>query len=197
MGDASEPGVVRWYRPDPRAVLPLDAFHVPRNLRKLLRRASFELSTDLDFEGIVRACGRVPRPGSHGEEGETWITEPLVDAYVTLHRLGFAHSIECRQEGKLVGGLYGVTLGAAFFGESMFHTVSGASKVALATLVRLLHDAGFQLLDIQFMTPHLRRFGAIEIPREEYESLLHEAIRGAATWPTRLADTADEVSENG
>ncbi len=173
MADPDEGDAVYWFAPNPRAILPLDAFHVPKNLAKLVRRGAFEVTYDRDFEAVIRACAERP---------ETWISEEIIQAYVALHRMGFAHSVECRREGALAGGLYGVSIGGAFFGESMFHRERDASKVALVHLVRKLRAGGFTLLDTQYTTPHLARFGVVEIPRAEYERRLAEALRIPARW---------------
>ncbi|MEM1041260.1 MAG: leucyl/phenylalanyl-tRNA--protein transferase [Bacteroidota bacterium] len=177
MADPDEGDAVYWYAPDPRGVLPLGGFHVPKNLAKLVRRAAFEVTADRAFEAVMRACA-APAP----DRETTWISDEVVAAYTALHRLGFGHSVECWQEGELVGGLYGVALGGAFFGESMFHRARDASKVALVHLVRRLRQGGFRLLDVQFVTPHLARFGAVEIPRTEYERRLAEALAVKARW---------------
>ncbi len=168
-----EDGHIYWYAPDPRAVLPLDRFHVPRNLARLVRRGIFQVTCDQAFDEVVAACADRP---------QTWIAPALVDMYRALHRAGYAHSVECWQEGRLVGGLFGVSIGGAFFGESMFHRVSEASKVALVHLVRLLRRQGFRLLDIQFLTPHFLQFGAEEIPRTDFERRLAEAIALPVRW---------------
>lgn len=163
-----------WYRPDPRAIIPLDArFHVSKNLARLVRKERFEVAFDGAFAATMAGCAA---------RDETWISPQIVEAYTRLHHLGFAHSVECRQEGELVGGLYGVALGGAFFGESMFSDVPEASKVALVHLVEKLRRGGFVLLDTQFLTPHLAGFGAHEIPRHVYERMLAEALRQPARW---------------
>ncbi len=162
-----------WYDPDPRAILPLESFHVSRNLAKLVRQGRFEVVSDRAFEEVIRACA---------DRRSTWISEEIIRVYTELHEAGYAHSIECYQEGTLVGGLYGVALGGAFFGESMFHRVRDASKVALVHLVRRLRENGFVLLDTQYSTPHLEQFGLIEIPRIEYKRRLREALKVQASW---------------
>jgi leucyl/phenylalanyl-tRNA--protein transferase len=162
-------GTIGWFSPDPRGIIPLDGFHVPDRLRRVLRSGRFTTSLNRDFEGVMRACA------ADREEG-TWITEDILASYVALHRLGLAHSVEVWRNGALVGGLYGVHLAGAFFGESMFHTVTDASKVALVTLVEHIRARGFVLLDIQWVTPHLARFGAVEIPRTEYLIRLADAL---------------------
>jgi leucyl/phenylalanyl-tRNA--protein transferase len=162
-------GVTRWYTADPRGILPLDRFHVPRTLRQTIRQERFDVRFNTDFEGVMRGCMSGRREG-------TWISESLIQAYVELHRNGFAHSVECWQNKELVGGLYGVSLGGAFFGESMFHRARDASKVALVHLVRRLQERDFVLLDTQATTSHLRQFGAIDIPASDYLRRLREAI---------------------
>jgi leucyl/phenylalanyl-tRNA--protein transferase len=169
MADGRD-GPLSWYAPDPRAVMPLETFHVPRSLRRTLTRGVFESRTDTAFTAVMRACAA---------REETWISEEIVRAYTDLHRLGLAHSVESWREGELVGGLYGVALGGAFFGESMFSRATDASKVALVVLVERLRARGFTLLDVQFLTPHLARFGAVEISRREYERRLAGALRAA------------------
>jgi len=164
---------IYWYSPDPRAVIPLDAFHVPKNLEKLVARSRFEVASDHDFEGVIRACA---------ERESTWISEEVIRVYSALNKRGFAHSVECWMDGRLVGGLYGVAVGAAFFGESMFHRETDASKVALVHLVRRLRQGGYVLLDTQYSTRHLEQFGVTQIPRKEYERMLEEAVAKDATW---------------
>jgi leucyl/phenylalanyl-tRNA--protein transferase len=161
-------GRIRWYAPDPRAVIPLDAFHIPRSLRQTVRKGVFEVTVNADFPAVIRACA---------EREETWISAEIERAYTDLHRLGLAHSVETWRAGRLTGGLYGVALGGAFFGESMFSRETDASKVALVALVERLRARGFVLLDTQFLTSHLARFGAVEIPRAEYERWLAAALR--------------------
>jgi leucyl/phenylalanyl-tRNA--protein transferase len=162
----SRTGPIHWYSPDPRAILDLDEFRVPRAIGQILKKQVFAVRIDTDFEAVVRACA---------DRDETWISDEIVLSYINLHRLGFAHSVESWQEEKLVGGLYGVSIGGAFFGESMFHRVSNASSAALIFLHNRLTERGFLLHDVQFMTSHLARFGAKEIPRDEYLKLLGQA----------------------
>jgi leucyl/phenylalanyl-tRNA--protein transferase len=165
----NERGDIGWFSPDPRAIIPLDErFHVSHGLRRALKKNPFEITVDREFEAVMRACAK-------RHEG-TWISEEIVASYCRLHRLGFAHSIEARVGGKLVGGLYGVHIGGAFFGESMFHRVTDASKVALVALVERLRGGGFALLDTQWTTPHLMQFGTLEIPRRDYLRLLRKAV---------------------
>ncbi len=159
---------ILWFRPDPRAVIPLDGFHVSRSLARTLRRAVFDVRVDTDFEGVMRGCADRP-------EG-TWISERFVEVYGALHRAGKAHSVEAWREGRLAGGVYGLALGGAFMAESMFHRETDASKVALAALTSRLRERGFILLDVQYVTPHLESLGAIEITRREYERRLERAL---------------------
>lgn len=161
-------GSIGWFAPDPRAIIPLEDFHVPHGLRRTLKKGKFEIRIDAGFETVMRKCA---------ERKETWINEEIVASYVNLHRLGQAHSVEAWYEGKLAGGLYGVVLGGAFFGESMFHEVTDASKVALHALVMRLRERGFTLLDTQWTTPHLRQFGTHEIPLGSYKRMLARALR--------------------
>jgi leucyl/phenylalanyl-tRNA--protein transferase len=152
-------GSLSWYSPDPRGVIPLDEFHVPHGLKRTLAKGRFEVRVNTAFSAVLEGCA---------DRSETWIDACIKRSYQELHRLGFAHSVEAWQGGVLGGGLYGVALGGAFFGESMFHRVTDASKVALHGLVQRLLQRGFGLLDLQWVTPHLSRFGAREIPRKEY-----------------------------
>jgi len=166
---ALDDGEIGWFSPDPRGILPLEAAHVPARLARTVRQGRFAITIDREFGAVMAAC-------ASGRPEGTWINSEIVDAYMALHRLGHAHSVEVRLDDRLVGGLYGVRLGGAFFGESMFHRVPDASKVALVTLVKQLRDRGFSLLDVQWVTPHLARFGAVEIPRAEYLRRLERAV---------------------
>jgi leucyl/phenylalanyl-tRNA--protein transferase len=181
---ADDAGVIHWLAPDPRAIIELDQFKISRSLRSLHRREAFDISVDRAFDEVIDAC-------ADRKEG-TWISQEIKTAYRRLHQLGFAHSVEAWQEGRLVGGLYGVALGGAFFGESMFNKVSNASKVALVALVQRMRARGFMLLDVQFVTEHLAQFGAVEIPRAEYERRLEAAIEIECS----LADPPDEMIRN-
>ena len=167
-------GDIRWFSPDPRGVIPLDTFHVSRRLARVVRRGDFEIAVDRRFEDVIRACALAERDA---EDAGTWIDDEILQSYCALHEAGFAHSVEVWQNGRLAGGLYGVALGGAFFGESMFHHVTDASKVALVVLVERLRTRGFTLLDTQWTTEHLEQFGAIEIPRARYLRLLSEALQ--------------------
>ena len=171
---ADEEGVISWYSPDPRGIMPIETFHVPSRLARVVRKGALQVEIDTAFEEVVRACAEAERePGDTG----TWISEEIIESYCALHAQGCAHSIEVRQNGLLVGGLYGVALGGAFFGESMFHRATDASKVALVALVDRLRSHGFLLLDTQWVTAHLQQFGAIEIPRPQYLRLLEQSLK--------------------
>jgi leucyl/phenylalanyl-tRNA--protein transferase len=167
-----ESGPVLWFSPDPRWVLELNQFHLSRRLRRTLRRAPFEIRVDSAFEQVIRACSAIPRRGQSG----TWITPEMIEAYCGLHQLGLAHSVESWEEGELVGGVYGICLGAAFFGESMFSARRDASKVALAQLVAQLREWRFHFLDCQVHTEHLERLGAVAWPRGHFLSALERAL---------------------
>ena len=168
---ADRAGRIQFYTADPRGILPLDQFHVPGTLKQLVRKdpPRFEVRINYDFPGTMRGC-------MTGHDGGSWINEPLIAAYSSLHELGFAHSVEAWRNDKLVGGLYGVSLGAAFFGESMFTRERDASKVCLVHLVNRLNERGYELLDTQATTEHLRRFGAVDIPAAEYLIRLRRAM---------------------
>jgi leucyl/phenylalanyl-tRNA--protein transferase len=170
-------GRIQFYTADPRGIFPLDQFHVPQSLRQLMRKdpPPFEIRVNSDFEATMRGC-------MSGHEGGTWISEDLIRAYSELHHLGFAHSVEAWAGAELVGGLYGVSLGAAFFGESMFHRRRDASKVCLVHLVERLNERGYELLDTQATTDHLRRFGAVDIPADEYLRKLRRALQRQCTF---------------
>jgi leucyl/phenylalanyl-tRNA---protein transferase len=186
--DADDPEVF-WVDPDERGVLPLDTFHLSRRLRRTVRQELFEIRCDGAFEAVVRGCAE-PR----AERPRTWINDEIVRLYTALFRLGFAHSVESWHGGELVGGLYGVSLGGAFFGESMFSRVSDASKVALTHLVARLRLGRFRLLDTQFVTHHLRQFGAQEIPRALYRRQLAAALEADAHFPAGRLDGAAVLS---
>jgi leucyl/phenylalanyl-tRNA---protein transferase len=164
---------ILWWSPDPRFMLELDEFKISRSLQKTLRRKIFQVTFDRVFEEVIAACSVVPREGQRG----TWITQEMRDAYLELHGLGYAHSVESWLGGKLVGGLYGVSLGKAFFGESMFHHKTDASKVALATLVEKLKSWGFHFVDSQMTTEHMMSLGAKEVPRRIFLKRLQSALR--------------------
>ena len=169
---ALEDGEIGWFSPDPRGIIPIepDKFHIPHGLKRRLKHNPFKVQINTDFEGVIRACAH---------RRETWISEEIIRSYRDLHMLGYAHSVECWMFGELVGGLYGVALRGVFFGESMFHTATDASKVALVMLINRLRERGFTLLDIQWTTPHLKTFGAQDIPRAEYLQRLATALQQA------------------
>ena len=171
---ADESGTISWYSPDPRGVMPLETFHVPSRLQRTLRRTSLQVRIDAAFADVMLACAEAERESEGG--GGTWISEEIITSYCELHALGYAHSVEVRDGDRLVGGLYGVALGGAFFGESMFHTATDASKIALVALIERLRARGFTLLDTQWVTPHLEQFGAIEIPRPDYLQRLEASL---------------------
>ncbi len=179
---AGEDGELMWLAPDPRAILELDQFRPSRSLRTVVRRGVFAVTVNRAFRDVVTAC-------ADREEG-TWISAEIHEAYGRLHDLGFAHSVEAWQGEALAGGLYGVAIGAAFFGESMFHRVTDASKVALVALVERLRERKFQLLDVQFVTDHLRRFGTVEISRRAYQRRLFDAIQQPRTFDDAVGPTA-------
>jgi leucyl/phenylalanyl-tRNA--protein transferase len=166
-----------WLDPEQRGVLPLDRFHLPRRLLRTLLGDGFEVTADRDFAAIIAGCAAAG-PGRE----DTWINGEIERLFNELHRLGYAHSVEARRDGQLVGGLYGVALGGVFFGESMFSRVRDASKVALVHLVARLRQGGFELLDAQFVTSHLAQFGATEIARDEYKLRLAHAVEAPARW---------------
>lgn len=176
---AGEDGVTRWYSPDPRGIIPLDEFHVSARLARVVRSGRFDIRIDRAFAEVIRACADADRdpddPGS-------WISGEIEASYLALHDLGVAHSVEAWQDGVLAGGLYGVALGGAFFGESMFHRETNASKIALIALVERLRNRGYVLLDTQWVTPHLEQFGAVEIPRNQYLRQLALSLERACTF---------------
>jgi leucyl/phenylalanyl-tRNA--protein transferase len=165
---ASRSGPIAWYSPDPRAVIPLGEFRISRSLRQTMRRNVFEIRVDTDCDTVIRCCA---------EREETWISDEIVHVYGELHRCGYVHSVESWYRGNLVGGLYGVAIRGAFFGESMFSKMTDASKVALVHLVGRLKERKFTLLDTQYINDHVRQFGAVEISRDEYLLLLESALR--------------------
>jgi len=177
MAESREATELYWFDPEQRGIMPLDGFHLPRRLRRTALSDRFQVTADRDFPQVIASCADM-RAGRE----ESWINEEITDLFVTLHRMGHGHSIECWQDQQLVGGLYGVALGAAFFGESMFSLERDASKVALVHLVARLRLGGFTLLDTQFTTAHLAQFGAREIPRARYRRLLAQATAREAVW---------------
>lgn len=172
MGD--DEGSISWFSPDPRCIFDYDHFHIPKSLKPKLNRDHFEVRINNSFKEVMVACGKRP-------EG-TWITDDIIRVYTDLHRVGHGHSVECWRDGQLVGGLYGISLRGAFFGESMFHVETDASKVALVALMHRLENHGFMLVDTQWITPHLEKFGALEIPRDDYLKRLAAALEIQASF---------------
>jgi len=173
------PEGIRLFSPDPRGIIPIDGFKVPHGMKKSLKDERWKVTIDTAFENVMLGCA---------DRDETWIDETIFLSYSLLHRQGHAHSVEVWRDGELAGGLYGVSIGAAFFGESMFHRVTGASKIALFWLVEILRSEGFKLLDTQWITPHLAGFGAIEVPRSDYLKMLAESITREATFKAESCD---------
>ncbi|MXN46750.1 leucyl/phenylalanyl-tRNA--protein transferase [Shinella kummerowiae] len=171
MADSADDPELFWVEPDMRGVIPLDDFHVSRSLAKTIRKSPFDIRFDSAFDAVLAACAEAAP-----DRPSTWINAKIKSLYGTLHRMGHAHSVEAWEGDQLVGGLYGVSLGAAFFGESMFSRRTDASKICLVHLVERLKDRGFRLLDTQFTTEHLKTFGAIDVPKIEYEDMLTNAL---------------------
>ena len=187
MAESRDDPTLFWVDPHSRGMLPLDKFHLPKRLRRALRGNRFEVRVDGDFAATLEGCGEPTK-----RRPETWINTEIRELYLALNAMGCAHSVECRRAGRLVGGLYGVALGGAFFGESMFSREPDASKIALAHLVARLRQGGFTLLDTQFVTEHLKRFGAIEITRAEYRDKLAAALAVPAQFPRELDRPVEE-----
>ena len=187
MAHPEEDDRIYWYAPDPRAILPIEDFHVPRRLEQTVSKEPFEICINRDFDAVIKECA-APRK----TQKQTWISSGLAAVYSELHHLGFVHTVEAWEGDELVGGLYGVAIGGLFAGESMFHRRTDASKICLVHLVRRLEERGFMLLDIQFITDHLAQFGAVEIPREEYEDLLAEALE----LPCTFVDDDDRCTDD-
>ncbi len=185
MAESAEDDRIFWVDPDLRGIIPLDTFHVPRSLRKAIRKTDIQVRCDTAFEETVRGCAEMT-----DDRQDTWINSTIFKLYNELHRLGFAHSVECWRYGELVGGLYGVSLRGAFFGESMFSRATNASKIALVHLVARMKFSGLTLLDTQFVTDHLNQFGTIEIPRDDYHALLSEALKIETQFFTGVSDPA-------
>ncbi|MEO9337021.1 leucyl/phenylalanyl-tRNA--protein transferase [Mesorhizobium sp. SB112] len=173
MAESADDPEVFWVRPETRGIIPLDGFHLPKSLAKTIRQGKFEIRYDSAFEDVIDACAE-----ERDERETTWINGPIREAYIQLHTMDHCHSVEAWQDNKLVGGLYGVTLGRVFFGESMFSRERDSSKVCLVHLVERLRSRDFALLDTQFTTEHLKRFGAVDVPRARYERMLEEALNG-------------------
>lgn len=164
-----------WFAPPQRAVLFLDNFHVSKRLKSIIKKKEYEIRADTNFEKVINACAK--SKNRTGQKG-TWITKPMIQAYIDLHKAGFAHSIECYFDGELCGGVYGVSIGKMFAGESMFYTAPNASQIAFYHLVELLNAQNVKIIDCQVMTPHSEKFGAVEIDREEFMSILTKSVRG-------------------
>lgn len=189
MAESRDASTVYWIDPKRRGVLPLDTFHVPRRLRRTVRQGRFEIRIDHDFDGVIEGCATPT-----AERGDTWINPEIRRLYRALFERGIVHTVECWREGRLVGGLYGLALGGAFFGESMFSRERDASKVALVHLVARLRRGGFTLLDAQFITEHLAQFGAVEVPKRHYREMLDAALAVAARFEADLpADALNET----
>jgi leucyl/phenylalanyl-tRNA--protein transferase len=177
MAESAEDTSLFWVEPRERGIIPIEGFHVGKRLARTVRSDEFQIRVDHDFDGVIDGCA-APGP----DRDRTWINERIRRLYGELFDLGHCHTVEVYREGGLVGGLYGVSLGGAFFGESMFHRERDASKVALVHLVARLRHGGYRLLDTQFLTSHLAQFGAYEVPRRQYRRMLAEAVAGAADW---------------
>jgi len=175
MADDADDPEIFWVQPEVRGVLPLDAFHIPKSLAKKVRQAPFDIRINTAFRQVIGACAETTT-----DRERTWINRTIRDLYCQLNGMGHAHSVEAWDDDQLVGGLYGVTLGRAFFGESMFSRKTDASKICLVHLIERLRERGFVLLDTQFTTEHLKRFGAIDVPHDEYEDMLADALAGEA-----------------
>ena len=188
MGERRDDPTLYWIDPEERAILPLDGFHMPRRLKRTVRSNRFEIRCDTAFTEVMRACAEPAQ-----NRRESWINEPILQLYSALFQRGQAHSVEAWREGKLVGGLYGVSLGGAFFGESMFSRETDASKVALVHLVARLRVGGYVLLDCQFVTDHLRQFGVVEISRDDYRKKLAKALKIDARFQRDLTGSADSL----
>jgi leucyl/phenylalanyl-tRNA--protein transferase len=173
MAESAADPEVFWVRPETRGIIPLDTFHVPKSLRKAMRQSLFDIRIDTDFAGVIEGCAEM-----RDERQTTWINTPIREAYIQLHERGHCHSVEAWRDGELAGGLYGVTLGRVFFGESMFSRETDASKICLVHLVQRMNERGFVLLDTQFTTEHLKRFGAVDVRRAKYEKMLEKALEG-------------------
>ena len=188
MAESRHDPELHWIAPKQRGIIPLDRFHVSRALARKIRRRPFTVRVDNAFGAVIEGCAE-----SSEQRRETWINDTIIDLYTQLHEMGYAHSVECWHDGALAGGLYGISLGAAFFGESMFTRVSDASKIALTYLVARMRHGGYLLLDVQFLTDHLAGLGAIAIPRAEYQRRLRRAQTVSADFYSLSEDTAAEA----
>jgi leucyl/phenylalanyl-tRNA--protein transferase len=187
MAESRDAEDLHWYYPEQRGIIPLDAFHIPHSLQKFMRHMQYRLTMDCAFETVIRACADVRT----AKREDSWINDSIIALYTELFARGFAHSVECWDGEKLVGGLYGVSLGGAFFGESMFSYATNASKVALVYLVERLKEVGYQLLDTQYINDHLVQFGVQEISRKDYLELLTKALNASPNPSTRLRTASD------
>ena len=172
-----------WFSPEERGVIPLDGFNIPRGLKRSMKTRDYIVTVDQDFDSVIRGCAKITQ-----ERDGTWINAPIIALYNALHEMGHAHSVEVWQAGVLIGGLYGISLGGAFFGESMFSRAPDASKIALVTLVALLREAGYQLLDTQYVNDHLKQFGVLAVPKADYMIKLENAL-SASPNPSSLFST--------
>lgn len=188
MAESRHDPELHWIAPKQRGIIPLDGFHVSRALARKIRRRTFAVRVDSAFGAVIEGCAE-----PSAERRDTWINDTIIDLYTRLHDMGYAHSVECWRDGALAGGLYGISLGAAFFGESMFTRVSDASKVALTYLVARMRHGGYRLLDVQFLTDHLAGLGAIAIPRAEYQRRLKRAQAASADFYSLSEETAAET----
>ncbi len=189
MAESADDPELFWVDPEDRGIIPLEAFHIPRRLRRLIRQRPFRVTCDTAFSAVIRACAEASE-----KRPNTWINDEIIRLYEGLFAQGAAHSVECWREGSLAGGLYGVAIGAAFFGESMFSRATDASKIALVHLVARLRAGGYRLLDTQFLTPHLARFGGIEISRAHYHRRLAAALAHRASFPLELPGDGDPLA---
>ena len=194
MADPRDDNEIYWYAPDPRGLLPIAGFHTPDRLAQTVRQRPFDIRIDGDFEHVIQKCAEPRGPDNQ----TTWISEGIIDAYTDLHRAGFAHSVEALQDGEIVGGLYGVSIGGLFAGESMFYEATDASKVCLVHTARRLADRDFDIFDVQWVNPHLEQFGAFEVSRVEYNEKLEATLKRDVafvddhTTPTELVSASDE-----
>jgi leucyl/phenylalanyl-tRNA---protein transferase len=191
MAESADDPSIHWVEPKLRGIIPLDTFHASTKLKRLARSNAFDVRFNTNFSGVIDACA-----ASTPDRPSTWINARIRSLYIELHALGFCHSVEVYQAGELVGGLYGVSLGGAFFGESMFHTATNASKIALVHLVERLKLQGFALLDTQFITDHLKQFGAIEIKAKKYRDLLDGALKVEAEFNLQGSISQDKISDS-
>ncbi len=189
MAEHRDDPTLYWFSPSRRGILPLETFHIPARLKKRVRAMPYRISVDEDFHAVITACAEAPRP----RDGGTWINDTIIEQYTSLHQLGHAHSVECWQQDTLVGGLYGVSIGGAFCGESMFSRADDASKIALVALVAILRASGYTLLDTQYINDHLLQFGAEEIPQADYLARLKNALSNVPNPSTRFSTVSGTI----